>query len=168
MAMRYMMTPWKWSRRGVPVEREFQGHPMSVFQKEMNQVFDGFFKGFGMRPSGEEIETFEAFSPRVDMTEDEKSVQITAELPGMDDNDIEINLTRDVLTIKGEKKEKKEKKDKEAYYMERSFGSFTRVLPVPAGLDTDKVEATFKKGILNITMPKLEVEKKQQKNLKQK
>ncbi len=83
----------------------------------------------------------------------------------MDEKDIEINLSKDTLTIKGEKKTETEKKDREAYYMERSFGSFSRVIPMPADVDPDKAEATFKKGVLSITLPKIVAEKKAQKKI---
>ena len=165
MAMKYM-APWRWAGRGVPVNREAEGFPIDIFQKEMNRLFDDFFKGFGMKPFTEEMESLGGFSPQVDMTEDDKSVRVTAELPGMDEKDIEINLSRDTLTIKGEKKTESEKKDQEAYYMERSFGSFTRVLSMPADVDPEKAEAVFKKGVLNISLPKVIAEKKAQKKIR--
>lgn len=164
MAMR-SLTPWRWGRRSVPVSREIETHPLDMFQREMNRLFDDFFKGFGLRPFGEEIEGTAAFYPQVDMTEDEKAVYVTAELPGLDEKDIDINLSKDSITIKGEKKEEREEKGKESYYMERSFGSFTRVLPIPVEINPDKVEATFKKGVLNITLPKIHKEKKEQKKI---
>jgi HSP20 family protein len=72
----------------------------------------------------------------------------------MDEKDIDVSLTRDTLTIKGEKKEEKEEQGKDYYRMERSYGSFTRSVPLPVEVDTDKVQATFKKGVLDITLPK--------------
>ena len=72
----------------------------------------------------------------------------------MDEKDIDVSLTRETLTIKGEKKEEKEDKGKDYYKMERSYGSFTRSIPLPVEVDTDKVQATFKKGVLEITLPK--------------
>ena len=164
MAMR-SLTPWRWGRRSVPVSREAEMHPLDMFQREMNRLFDDFFKGFGLRPSGEEMEAVGAFYPEVDMTEDENAIYVTAELPGLDEKDIDINLSKDSITLKGEKKEEREEKGKESYYMERSFGSFTRVLPIPVEVNPDKVEATFKKGVLNITLPKVQKEKKEQKKI---
>ena len=81
-------------------------------------------------------------------------IKVSAELPGMDEKDIDVSLTRDTLTIKGEKKEEKEDTGKDYYKMERSYGSFTRSIPLPVEVDTDKVQATFKKGVLEITLPK--------------
>jgi len=164
MAMRYM-TPWKWGLRSVPVSRELENRPIEVFQREMNRLFDEFFKGFGLRPFPEDIESYGEFFPHVNMTEDEKSIRISAELPGLDEKDIEISISRDSITIKGQKKDENEQKEGEGYYMERSFGSFTRVLPIPREVNTEKAEATFKKGILTITLPKLEREKEVQKKI---
>ena len=165
MAMRYL-TPFKWGRRSVPAGREFEAHPIDAFQKEMNRLFNDFFTGTGLRPWSEEMESLGAFNPQVNMTEDEKSILVSAELPGLEEKDIEISLSKDSLTIKGEKKEEAEHKDKEAYYLERSFGSFTRVLPIPKDVNTEKAEASFKKGVLTISLPKLEKEKQSQKKIK--
>lgn len=164
MAMR-PLTPWRWGRRTVPVGREYEVAPLDAFQREMNRLFDDFFKGFGLRPPAEGAESLGVFSPQVDMSEDENSIRVTAELPGMDEKDIDINLTKDALAIRGEKKEEREEKGKESYYMERSYGSFTRVLPVLSEIDPDKVEATFAKGVLNIVLPKIQKEKKGQKKI---
>ncbi len=165
MAMRYL-TPFRWGRRSLPATRDEQGYPLDVFQREMNRLFDDFFKGTGIKPWAEEMESLGAFTPQVNMVEDEKSIQVSAELPGLDEKDVEISLSKDSLTIKGEKKEETEHKDKGAYYLERSFGSFTRVLPMPKDVNTEKAEATFKKGVLTITVPKLEKEKQSQKKIR--
>jgi HSP20 family protein len=90
----------------------------------------------------------------VDITENEKEIKLSAELPGMDEKDIDVSLQNNTLTIKGEKKEEKEDKGKDCYKMERSYGSFSRSIPVPVEVETDKVEAKFNKGVLSITLPK--------------
>ncbi len=92
------------------------------------------------------MESLGAFTPQVNMTEDEKSIQVSAELPGLDEKDLEISLSKDSLTIKGEKKEENELKDKESYYLERSFGTFTRVLPIPKDVNTEKARGLFQEG----------------------
>jgi HSP20 family protein len=93
----------------------------------------------------------------VNVTEREKEFEVTAELPGMAENDIDISLSRDVLTLKGEKKQETEDKGDNYYRMERSYGKFSRVIPLPAdAVDNDNVEATFKNGVLTIILPKLE------------
>ncbi len=163
--MKYL-TPFNWRRKAVTSGRDYDVHPLDLFQREMNRLFDEFFKGSGLRPWGEDFESFGAFTPQVNMTEDEKSIVVSAELPGLDEKDLEISLSKDSLTIKGEKKEETEHKGKEAYYMERSYGSFTRVLPLPKEVDTDKAEASFKKGVLTITLPKAEREKESHKKIK--
>jgi HSP20 family protein len=120
----------------------------------MNRLdfFDDFFRGgFGLEPVERRLG---AFTPSVDVSEDDKQVKVTAELPGMDEKDIDVSLSKDSLTIKGEKKEEKEEKKKDYYRMERSYGSFSRTIALPVEVDTDKVRAEFRKGILTVTMPK--------------
>jgi HSP20 family protein len=156
--MAMAMTPWRFGRRVLPVLREWEHNPIEVIQRDMNRLFDDFFKGFGMLPLSEEEESYGVFAPQVNMMEDDKSIQVSAELPGLDENDIEISVTKDTLTIKGEKKEEREHREEETYYMERSFGRFSRVIPIPKNVDPDRAEASFKKGVLSITLPKLELE----------
>lgn len=155
------MAPWKWGR-GVPARREAEEHPIVSFQRAINNLFDDFFRGFDLAPFEE---TFGKYSPKIDMAEDEKEIKITAELPGLDEKDIEINLSKDMLTLRGEKKEEKEEKGKERYYMERSYGSFQRMISIPAEVETAKVDATFKKGVLTITLPKAAKAKESQKKI---
>jgi HSP20 family protein len=93
-------------------------------------------------------------SPAVDVVESEMAYEITAELPGMDEKNIEVKVANGSLTIKGEKQEEKEEKKKDYYLHERKFGSFERSFEVPDTFDVDKIEATFKKGVLSVTLPK--------------
>jgi HSP20 family protein len=92
--------------------------------------------------------------PAVDIAESDKAYEVTAELPGMDEKNIEVKLTNGNLTIKGEKREEKEEKKKDYYLSERHFGSFERQFRVPEGVDVEKIEASFKKGVLTVTLPK--------------
>jgi len=137
-------------RKSVPVKREDE-NPFSILRQEMDSLFDNFFQGFDVSPFEGRMGSF---APKVDVAESDKEIKITAELPGMDEKDIDVSLQNDILTIKGEKKEEKEDKGKDYYRMERSYGSFSRTIPLPIEVDTDKIEATFKKGVLNITLPK--------------
>jgi HSP20 family protein len=89
--------------------------------------------------------------PRVDAADTDKEIKVSVELPGLDDNDIEVSLTKETLTIKGEKKEEK---GKDYYRSERSFGSFTRTIPLPVEIDAEKAEASSKKGVLTVNLPK--------------
>jgi HSP20 family protein len=136
--------------KSVPARRE-EYSPLSLFRSEMNRLFDNFFRGFDIEPLEKR---FGAFHPDIDVTETDKEIKISAELPGMDDKDIDVSLTKDSLTIKGEKKEEKEEKKKDYYRMERSYGSFSRTIPMPVEIDTEKAKAHFKKGVLTITLPK--------------
>jgi HSP20 family protein len=92
--------------------------------------------------------------PAVDVAETDKAYEITAELPGMEDKNVEVRLANGVLSIKGEKQEEKEQKDKNYYRRERSFGSFERSFQVPDDVDADKIEASFKNGVLSVILPK--------------
>ncbi len=133
-------------KKSLPIKRE-ERDIFSLFREEMNRLFDNFFRGF-------EIEPFGTFRPSVNVVEDEKEIRVSAELPGIDEKDIEVSLSKDSLTIKGEKKEEKEDKGKNYYRMERSYGSFSRTIPLPVEIDADKVKAQFKKGVLTVTLPK--------------
>ena len=92
--------------------------------------------------------------PRINLVEDEKEYRVTAELPGVDEKDIQVNVTREGLTISGEKKEESEEKGKNVYRFERSFGTFQRLIRLPDDVDGAKTAATFKKGILKVVIPK--------------
>jgi len=104
-------------------------------------------------------------APAVDITEKEKEFEVTAELPGMDESNIGVKLSNGTLTIKGEKKDEKEEKKKDYYLSERRFGSFQRSFQVPEGVDADKIEASFKKGLLTVTLPKTAEALKKEKNI---
>ena len=92
--------------------------------------------------------------PAVDVAESEKSYEIKAELPGMDEKDIEVKVTDGSLTIKGEKQEEREEKERDYYLQERRYGSFERSFELPESVDPDRIEASFKKGVLTVTLPK--------------
>jgi HSP20 family protein len=120
----------------------------------VNQLFDDFFGGRGDRSLAPFGEGWGAFSPQVDLTETEDEIMISAELPGLSDEDIEVSLSGDVLTLSGEKKEEKEEKGKSYYRSERSYGSFRRAIPLPAEVDPEQVEAVFQKGVLTVSLSK--------------
>ena len=138
------------------------------FRTEMDRLMDRFAGGFGL-PSLRRIFdmappfAFESAvnvpTPAVDITEDDTAYTLTAELPGMAETDIEVALTDEMLTIKGEKKLEKEAKDKDYYVSERGYGAFRRSFALPEGIDRDKVAAAFAKGVLTVTLPKSEVAK---------
>ena len=129
------------------------------FRTEMDRLFDRFTTGFGWPSLA--LPSFPApfagngfATPAVDVTEDEKAYRIAAELPGMDETDVEVALSGDTLTIKGEKRQEKEAKEPNFYLAERSYGSFQRAFALPDGIDRDKIDASFAKGVLTVTLPK--------------
>ena len=148
------LVPWKKNNGDVLARRE--DDPFYAFRQEMDRLFDDFFgSGFGLTPLRRGfMGGFGEFNPQVDVTENDKEVKVIAELPGLADKDVEVSLSNDVLTISGEKKSEKEDKGESYYRMERSYGSFHRSVQLPAEVDANKVEATFKNGVLNITLPK--------------
>ena len=109
---------------------------------------------FDVEPAFRYESTLSMPSPAVDVIEDDAAYKVTAELPGMSENEIEVMISGDMLTLKGEKQQEKEQKEKNFYLSERSYGSFQRSFYVPEGVDRDKIAADFSKGVLTVTMPK--------------
>jgi HSP20 family protein len=120
---------------------------------------------FDAEPALRYESTFTVPSPAVDITEDDGTYKVTAELPGMTEKEIEVVVSGDMLTLKGEKKEEKEQKEKNFYLSERSYGSFQRSFCVPEGVDRNKIAADFSKGVLTISMPKTAKAVEQQKKI---
>ena len=136
--------------------------PFENLRREVDRLFDDFDGGLWRSRLGRPLfdvqpfwprETFAA-TPAVDVAETEKGYEITAELPGMDEKNIEVKFADGILTIKGEKHEEKEEKKKDYYLSERSYGSFQRSFQVPDSVQADKIEANFKKGVLTVSLPK--------------
>ena len=120
--------------------------------KKFFEDFDSpFFSEWGLKPFNSN-----AFTPRVDVTEDDSNLYVHAEIPGVDKKDIKINVVGDVLTISGEKKSEQKDENKNYYRIERTGGSFTRSFTLPAEVIIDKIDAEYKDGVLNITLPKTE------------
>ena len=136
------LVPW---RRGEVGRRS---DPFMSLQREVNDLFENFFtREEPMWPKG-------SFLPDVDLTETDKEIRISAEVPGVEEKDLDVSLRDDTLIIKGEKKEEKEEKNAGRYYAERSYGSFERRIALPCEVEPDKVKADYKKGVLNITLQK--------------
>ena len=140
--------------------------PWRSFRDEMDRVFEQFSKGFRM-PAFEPpwSRESELSIPVVDFTEDDKAYTVTAELPGIDEKDVDVTVNAGMLTIKGEKKQEKEEKDKNYYLSERSYGSFQRAFSLPEGIQQDKITAAFAKGVLTVTVPKSADAQKAQKKI---
>lgn len=148
--------------------------PFESLRREIDRLFDDFHP-FGWRlpvspsafdfklprPSGAGWPVVPAF----DLAEKEKEYEITAELPGLDEKDVEIRLSNHSLTIKGEKKEEREEKQKDYYLSERRYGSFYRSFQLPEGVDADKIDATFAKGVLTVKLPKTAEARKAEKKI---
>ena len=126
---------------------------VSRLRREMDRLWDDFFGPArrAFRPLGEP-----EWAPAVDVSEAPDKVVVKAEVPGMEAKDINISLSGDILTIKGEKKSEREEKKENYHLVERSYGSFSRSLRLPAAVDANKIEAVYKKGVLTITCPKKE------------
>ncbi len=126
--------------------------------REIDRLFDDFTRGFGALPTQGSANLM----PHMDVTETDKEIEITAELPGLERKDVEISLEDDVLTIRGEKKieaeqgdkKNQDNKNKNYHLSERSYGVFYRVLQLPPGVDPSAVRATMSKGVLKVTIPK--------------
>jgi HSP20 family protein len=135
---------------------------LARWERDMERVFDDFW-GRRMRPWWPERwsmpAALEFAAPAVDLFEEKDEIVVKAELPGMDKDNIEVNLTDHTLTIKGEKKKEEEVKEENYYRSERSYGSFVRTLELPAEVHSDKVKASFKNGVLEVRLPKTEAAK---------
>lgn len=123
---------------------------LTRMQEEMNRYFDDFF-GEQRRGLAEG-----AWLPAVDVSETDADFVVRAELPGMAQNEIEINVQDNVLTLKGEKKQEKKEEKENFQRLERSYGSFSRSFTLPAGVKPEDIKASFKDGVLEVTMPKTE------------
>jgi len=128
--------------------------------KDMERLFEEFFEDpflTGLRrrlPMWKRFKEFEGIWPAVDMVDKKDEIVVKAEVPGVEKDDMNISLTENTLTIKGETKKEKETKEEDYYYSERSYGSFARTLTLPEKVQTDQVKANFKNGILEIHLPK--------------
>jgi HSP20 family protein len=134
--------------------------PFRDLQRQIDQVFSDFSRD--VLPSG--LSRGAALGISMDVAETDKSIEITAELPGVDEKDIDVTLADDMLTIKAEKKSEKDEKGKDFRVVERSFGLMERRMALPFKADPGKIDAKFEKGVLKLTLPKPpEVQSKTQK-----
>lgn len=142
--------PWR-KNEEERVERREELKNLTDFQREMNRLMESFFGDTEL-----DLPFRSGFAPLVDVTETETALEIKADLPGMDERDVEVTLDENQLVLKGEKREEKEDKRKGIYRIERNFGSFYRRIPIPVEIEADQVSATFERGVLKITLPKRE------------
>jgi len=139
----------------IPVGRDCGAvtQPFLSLQREIDRLFEDFTSGFPTMPS---VASGNGGSlmPSTDVTETDKEIEITAELPGLEEKDVQVNFADGVLTIRGEKKAEKEEKDKNYRLVERSYGSFERSIALPEGVKPEDVKATIAKGVLTVKVPK--------------
>lgn len=136
------------STEAVPVRKEYP--VFHSLQREMNRLFDEFTHGWSLP----QFDMSKEFQAKVDVKETDKEIIVTAELPGVDLKDIDVSLRSDGLALRGEKLAEKEEKEKGYYRMERSYGSFYRLIPMPYEVDKDATVASYKDGVLKVTLPK--------------
>jgi len=136
------------------------GYPFNTLRREIDRFFDDFggrgwrlpfdWSLFSQLPAAESL----VYTPAIDVAEKKDAFEITAEVPGMEEKDIEVKLANGCLSIRGEKKSDREEKSANYYLSERNYGSFNRYFPLPNGVDAEKISASFKNGILTVTLPK--------------
>jgi len=157
MAFRDLI-PWSRQENRLPVPvsaergRDNDTHPLLSLHREVNRLFDDVFRGFGV-PAFAGLDRTAGW-PHVELGETDKEIRVTAELPGLDEKDVEITVEDGALTLRGEKRSEVE--DKDRGYTERSYGRFERRIGLPQGVDRDHADATFKNGVLTVTLPKTE------------
>jgi HSP20 family protein len=167
--------PWNWFRkedeheggRSITVRRNgqngnglpslYSGSPLWDLHREMDRLFDNVFQRFNTYLP--DISNSVMLKPSVDIRESKKNYKITVEVPGVEESDVKLEFSDGTLTISGEKKHEKEEKDDNYHCVERSYGSFRRVLSLPEDINPDAIEAKFKNGVLTITVPRKQMAK---------
>lgn len=166
--------PVKTEKSPAPAPAGNWATPFESLRREVDRLFEDFHPFDFRLPStrslfGRELPSLRnpgwPVAPAMDLVEKDKEYEITAELPGIDEKNVEIKLANHMLTIKGEKREEKEEKDKDYYLSERRYGSFQRSFQLPEGVDADKIDATFAKGVLTVKLPKTAEAQKAEKKI---
>lgn len=143
----------------------FGADPMVGFRKAMDRLFEDFTSDFDEIVPASWSRTLQSFTPKLDLEERDDKIVLTAELPGLTDKDVQVEVNKDYLTVKGEKKSVREEKDKNNFFSERSYGSFERTIRLPSEIIKDKIDAAVKDGILTVTLPKSPEAKKDVKKI---
>ena len=148
------LIPWGRSNNQVPTAfREDDRNPFLSLHREMNRLVDDVFRGFDSGlPAVGSLPSFNGAWPNVEISDSDKEIKVTAEIPGLEEKDLEVFLNDGVLTLKGEKRSEVE--DKEKQFSERFYGHFERRIPLGVEVEEDKIEAQFKNGVLNVMLPK--------------
>jgi HSP20 family protein len=167
------LAPWNWFKKeedidhAVPIKHNDKGpyyperhyDPTLPIHRDIDRLFDHFFRGLypaAMRPFGSFpfFEESGILKPKVDLSATEQEYLLTVEIPGVSDKDVSVDISGNTMTIRGEKKQEKEEKEKNYYRIERSYGAFQRVLSLPEDVEQGGIKASFKNGVLSITMPR--------------
>ncbi len=172
------LNPWNWFKheeseagaRQIPVTNPAgrgaapagAGNPVLALHEQIDQLIEDAFRGFGFQPlrpgafNALQGSGLAEFRPSLNVSGDNASYQVTLEAPGMTESELDIEVSGDVLTIRGEKEEEKETKERHFFRVERSYGAFQRTLSLPDDVNTDEIDATMKNGVLTITLPRQE------------
>jgi HSP20 family protein len=145
------LIPWNNTNREISTRRGNHVHPFLALHREMNRVFDDVFRGFDLAPFGSFRASEGLDWPNIDVDETETDIRVTAELPGLEEKDISLEIANGMLLISGEKKSETEDRDRR--FSERYYGRFERRIPLD-DVEQDKASASFKNGVLTVTVPK--------------
>jgi HSP20 family protein len=167
------LAPWNWFKKeeeidhAVPVKHDAKRtfaperpyDPVVQLHRDIDRVFDHFFRGFNLPSLGgmdpfPSLEEAGILRPKIDLSAAEQEYLLTVEIPGVSEKEVSVDINGSTMIIKGEKKQEKEEKEKNYYRIERSYGSFQRVLSLPEDVDQEAIRARFKNGVLSITMPR--------------
>ncbi len=150
------LVPWKSGSGKVPVDVKKGSSPVFALQQEVNSLFDRFFSGSPFEAFPLLSERAAGFSPKINVQDTNDRITVQVELPGLSEDDINLSLTEEYLTIEGEKRHETERSEGGTSYYEASYGSFKRVVPLDDAIDPDRVSANMKSGVLTIELPKRE------------
>ncbi len=146
------LIPWKREEERNDLV-QYSDDPLWQMRNRMNQLFRSFYdEPFSMDLFQED----DIFSPRIDLSETEKEYTVVVDLPGLDENDIDLSYSRNILSICGAKQQEKEEKGRQYHRIERYSGQFQRDIPLQEEIDEENIEALFKNGVLTIHLPKME------------
>jgi HSP20 family protein len=164
MASKVQVSKAEKAGKATPAKRESLAHPLLTLRDQMDRLFDEFASDWRLPSLRRELFEWEPFRTplwtrgvvdvRFDVSETDEALEMTAELPGIDEKDVELVLSDGVLTLKGEKRAEKEEREKDYYLSERRYGAFARSMRLPESVDTGKIKATFDKGVLKVIAPK--------------
>jgi HSP20 family protein len=155
--MKDQLVPWR--KRSMRQGSEWEEHPFDLLHREVNDLFETYFRG--STRFGRSL----AAATGIELSETDDEIRVKAELPGMDEKDIQLSLEEGMLSIRCERREEKEKKKRNYHLSEMSYGSYSRSIALPAKVDGEKADAKFKRGVLTLTLPKTEGAKAERKRI---